>query len=65
MIVYYPWLLKRFKELGGKIIYKEITCLSQIYDSVNSNIIVDCSGLGAITIKGIEDDKMYPVRGQR
>ena len=65
MIVYYPWLHKRFNELGGRIIKKEVNCLSDIYNAVKSNIIIDCSGLGARKIKGIEDEKMYPVRGQR
>eukprot|EP01091_Cochliopodium_minus_P013334 TRINITY_DN4273_c0_g1_i1.p1 TRINITY_DN4273_c0_g1~~TRINITY_DN4273_c0_g1_i1.p1 ORF type:complete len:347 (-),score=72.20 TRINITY_DN4273_c0_g1_i1:6-1046(-) len=64
MILYLPWLHNRFLNLGGKIVRREINCLSEVFDVFDSNVVVDCSGLGAIHIKGIEDKEIFPVRGQ-
>ena len=55
---YMPWLLSKFKELGGTL---ELQKFNSIKD-VSGNLIVNCSGLGAR--KFCSDDKVIPVRGQ-
>ena len=64
MQVYLPWLHSWFHDLGGKTLKKEIKSLEEACMITETNVIIDCSGLGAIKIKGIEDKKMFPVRGQ-
>ena len=56
--VYMPWLLSRFKQLGGTIHQKELFSLEEI----NADLVVNCSGLGARFLAN--DLEVYPVRGQ-
>jgi D-amino-acid oxidase len=56
--VYMPWLLSRFKQLGGTIHQKELFSLEE----TNADLVVNCSGLGARFLAN--DPEVYPVRGQ-
>ena len=57
--VYLPWLLKRFKGLGGATQERKITNLSELAGSYD--IVINCTGLGARELAN--DEQVYPVRG--
>jgi D-amino-acid oxidase len=60
--VYMKYLVKRFSEMGGKIIKLDarVSSLGELYGE--KRIIVNCSGLGAYDVRGDKD--AYPIRGQ-
>ncbi|KAF8339534.1 uncharacterized protein EI90DRAFT_3279207 [Cantharellus anzutake] len=66
--VYLPYLLSRFESAGGTIIRASISALSSLLTGTlvpeKPSAIISCPGLGAATIKGIEDPDVYPIRGQ-
>jgi D-amino-acid oxidase len=55
-----PWLLNRFKELGGSIQKLEVRNFGQI--GSEAGIIVNCAGVGAGPLAA--DKTVYPVKGQ-
>ncbi|XP_011407417.1 PREDICTED: D-aspartate oxidase-like [Amphimedon queenslandica] len=57
--VYLPWLLKKFKGLGGVAEERKITNLSELAGSYD--IVINCTGLGARELAN--DEQVYPVRG--
>lgn len=66
--IYLTWLLAQLTCLGAKYVHKTV---SHVCDAKklsrftgNSNIVVNCSGLGALTLGGVQDKSVYPVRGQ-
>lgn len=66
--VYLPWLFSQCKAKGITFEQRE---LAHIKDAINfhssgqkADIIVNCTGLMARTLGGVEDAKVYPVRGQ-
>jgi D-amino-acid oxidase len=58
--VYMPWLLSRFKQLGGIIIQKELSSIEEAGEG--ADLIVHCSGVSARYLA--DDPEVYPVRGQ-
>ncbi|KAJ7241025.1 D-amino-acid oxidase [Mycena haematopus] len=73
--VYLNYLLSRFLAAGGSIVRGTVQHIAQVaeggagifngrkYLSAPSAVIV-CVGLGARTLGGVEDQDMYPIRGQ-
>jgi D-amino-acid oxidase len=57
---YLPWLLETFERLGGVVDSREVSDLRKT--APGSEIIVNCSGIGARRLCG--DESVYPVRGQ-
>ncbi|XP_017522632.2 D-aspartate oxidase isoform X2 [Manis javanica] len=57
---YLPWLEKRIKKDGGRILTRRIGSLWELYPSFD--VLVNCSGLGSRQLVG--DSKIFPVRGQ-
>jgi D-amino-acid oxidase len=55
---YMPWLKSKFELLGGSIETRKISD----FDELESELIVNCSGLGAREI--CHDEEVVPVRGQ-
>jgi D-amino-acid oxidase len=55
-----PWLLNRFYKLGGSIQKRKIRDFEEI--GSDSEIIVNCAGLGAGTLAS--DNTVFPVKGQ-
>ena len=58
MNLYMPWLLSRFKDLGGIFALKKFNSI----DEVPGEFIVNCTGIGARIMS--EDETVIPVRGQ-
>jgi D-amino-acid oxidase len=56
---YLPYLLDRFLKNGGRFEQKTISSFDEVRDQ--SELIVNCTGLGAKTL--VEDPELYPVRG--
>ena len=57
--IYLPWLLKRFKGLGGVTEERKINNLSELIGSYD--IVINCAGLGARELAN--DPLVYPVCG--
>lgn len=55
-----PWLMERFKELGGTIRKVAVQDFEEI--GSESEIIVNCAGIGAGKVAN--DKSLYPVKGQ-
>jgi D-amino-acid oxidase len=58
--VYMAYLVQRCKSLGGQIEQRQINSLSEAFQG--SDIVINCSGLGARSLIG--DKEVYPIRGQ-
>ncbi|KAJ3240575.1 hypothetical protein HDU78_002242 [Chytriomyces hyalinus] len=65
---YLAWLTGRVKALGGKLVFgKRLEHWQDALSAVPGgkvDIVVNCTGLGALTLGGVEDKDCYPVRGQ-
>ncbi|ORZ35468.1 hypothetical protein BCR44DRAFT_1528954, partial [Catenaria anguillulae PL171] len=63
---YLGWLSRLFRRLGGKLVVKEVIHIDEAYRLGKSShtIVVNCTGLGARTLGGVEDKAVYPTRGQ-
>ncbi len=57
---YLPFLQSRFRELGGRILQREVHWLDEAWRE--SPVVVNCTGLGARTLVG--DDSLFPIRGE-
>lgn len=66
--VYLPWLTSHCLKAGVKFkraILSHISQASQAHQSGKSaHVIVNCTGLSARTLGGVEDENMIPARGQ-
>ena len=62
-----PYFLANFKKyfggLGVKFIQTELTHISQAYKP-DTKVVFNCTGIGAFSLSGVKDDKVYPTRGQ-
>ena len=58
--IYLTYLISRFQGLGGVIEQREVTSLSD--PLAQSDIVVNCTGLGARTL--LDDAELFPIRGQ-
>lgn len=62
-----PVFLSNFKnylvKLGVVFIQRELTHISQAYLPY-TKVVMNCSGIGAFSLNGVKDDKVYPTRGQ-
>ncbi|CAG8583607.1 4634_t:CDS:10, partial [Dentiscutata erythropus] len=62
-LTYLNYLLSTFIFLGGTTEHAEINHLDECVRE-DTDILINCSGYNARTLKGVEDSKVYPVRGQ-
>lgn len=58
--IYMEYLVEKFKELGGKMIKKNVEDISEPLD--NFDTVINCTGLGSRKLFG--DNAIYPTRGQ-
>lgn len=61
---YLDHLLSKLISLGVKFHEEEVHDITPLFVRFNTNIVVNCSGLGNINLKPVIDKTMYPVRGQ-
>ncbi|RUS16278.1 FAD dependent oxidoreductase [Endogone sp. FLAS-F59071] len=62
---YLRYLLDRFTSLGGNIRRASLAHIRDAIDGDDStNVVVNCTGLMAKFLGGVEDQAMYPTRGQ-
>ncbi|KAJ9419949.1 hypothetical protein FOXG_15614 [Fusarium oxysporum f. sp. lycopersici 4287] len=62
---YLPWLQAEATRLGIEIRRAIIDDLSDIPRHFpNTSTIFNCTGLGSLTLKGVEDHDVYPAKGQ-
>lgn len=66
--VYLPWLLSQCRTAG--VVFKR-TIASHVVDAANNHhsgkaadLVVNCTGLSSLTLGGVEDKTLHPVRGQ-
>ncbi|KAL7749386.1 hypothetical protein RI367_005257 [Sorochytrium milnesiophthora] len=59
---YLTWLMRTFRRLGGKTLTKRIMHIDD--GAAYGAIVVNCTGLGAKYLGGVEDANVYPTRGQ-
>ncbi|KAJ3259005.1 hypothetical protein HK103_003146 [Boothiomyces macroporosus] len=59
---YLDWLQKKFKSLGGRLLSKSVTHVNELFDY--ADIAVNCTGLGSRYLGGVQDELVYPTRGQ-
>ncbi|XP_022107139.1 D-aspartate oxidase-like isoform X3 [Acanthaster planci] len=57
---YLPWLMERYKAIGGKTMKQTLSSLSEISDLYD--VIVACPGVRARHL--LDDKEVYPIRGQ-
>ncbi|KAJ7696778.1 D-amino-acid oxidase [Mycena rosella] len=73
--VYLNYLLSRFLATGGSIVRGTVQHIAQVVEGgagifngrkclASPSAIVACIGLGARTLGGVEDEDVYPTRGQ-
>lgn len=58
---YLRWLTTRFEAAGGTFERRKI---AHIREALPARVVINCTGLGARTLGGVEDDAMFPTRGQ-
>ncbi|KAJ3290244.1 hypothetical protein HK104_006892 [Borealophlyctis nickersoniae] len=60
---YLQWLLSSFRSLGGVTEVRDVRHLDDLLgDDVDA--VVNCTGVGARVLGGLEDQNVYPTRGQ-
>lgn len=67
--VYLKWLQKQFIQLGGKVIKQAISHIDDVFNFIQDQnpshaAVINCTGLGARFLGGVQDDALYPTRGQ-
>ncbi|TCD68307.1 hypothetical protein EIP91_011166 [Steccherinum ochraceum] len=62
---YLPWLRLQLLNFGVTFVRRKVQGLDEAADLAGENgIIVNATGLGAKSLIGVEDEKVYPIRGQ-
>lgn len=57
---YLPWLMTKFKSMGGKVRCAKLKSLDELYGQCD--IVVNCCGIGARDL--LNDTEITPIRGQ-
>jgi glycine/D-amino acid oxidase-like deaminating enzyme len=65
---YLVYLMDTFKQIGGKVVRASVQHVSQLLDggfgtSAPDTVII-CAGIGARGLGGVEDETVFPIRGQ-
>ena len=66
--IYLPWLASQCLK-NGVVIRRgivdhvaEAACLHHL--GSKANVVINCTGLSSLKLKGVEDNQLFPVRGQ-
>lgn len=67
--IYLPWLVSQCLKNGvvfNRAIFKHITeaATSGTHPAKKVDLVVNCIGLGAARLSGVEDKSVFPARGQ-
>jgi D-amino-acid oxidase len=66
--IYLPWLVSQCLKNGVSFQRRYFSHIGEAFRSVNSasraDIVVNCTGLGATTLGGVQDKTVIPARGQ-
>lgn len=57
---YLPYLLERFRQLGGSLLQREVHSLDEAWEV--APLVVNCTGLGSRALLG--DETLFPIRGE-
>lgn len=65
-LIYLPYLQGQLVALGAKFIRRHISHIQDAFTltTPSPSIVVNATGLLALTLGGVEDKEMYPTRGQ-
>ena len=62
---YLVWLADRLRKSGVQIIRRTIPSLEHAYTAVpGTELVVNCTALGARSLLGVEDMEVEPIKGQ-
>ncbi|KAJ1665783.1 hypothetical protein IW140_003298 [Coemansia sp. RSA 1813] len=70
---YLVYLMDLFATIGGTIVKRRIAHIGEAVDVVTKHgkasrvidpFVVNCTGLGSLSLGGVADKQMYPIRGQ-
>ncbi|KAJ2557929.1 hypothetical protein EV175_001053 [Coemansia sp. RSA 1933] len=65
--LYLAYMMNLFITNGGSFVQRRISHISEAADVCKEGtgpFIINCTGLGSLSIGGVEDKNMYPIRGQ-
>lgn len=66
--MYLSWLVGQIIKNGGTVkrgIAKHVNDAASFHHSgKRADVVVNCTGLSSLTLGGVEDEKLYPARGQ-
>ncbi len=66
--IYLPWLASQALKRGATIkraVVRHVADAANLHHSgKRADVVVNCSGLGSLSLGGVQDDTMYPIRGQ-
>ncbi|KAG9297464.1 hypothetical protein G9A89_020866 [Geosiphon pyriformis] len=60
---YLRWLLEEFTKSGGQTVRIHLSHINETF-SEDVEVIVNCPGINAKTLGGVEDEEVFPTRGQ-
>lgn len=64
-LVYLPWMKTQLEERGVTFIRKKLRSIEEAAELAGPNgVLVNATGLGARSLIGVEDIKVFPKRGQ-
>jgi D-amino-acid oxidase len=58
------YLYKRLQEYGVRFCRRKIGDIAVAFSSPSTRVVFNCTGNAARTLRGVEDPKCYPTRGQ-
>ncbi|KAJ3008456.1 hypothetical protein HKX48_008511 [Thoreauomyces humboldtii] len=62
---YLLWLLTTFKGQGGTVVQRDVKHVDELIDAEDAApVLINCTGYGARKLGGVEDQHVYPTRGQ-
>ncbi|KAG0149914.1 hypothetical protein CROQUDRAFT_39026 [Cronartium quercuum f. sp. fusiforme G11] len=69
-LIYLTYLHTQLSNLGVRIVHHRLKSLVEAFEGLHSlrvppaDIVINASGLGAASLLGVEDNLVYPIRGQ-
>ncbi|KAJ1965597.1 D-amino acid oxidase [Dipsacomyces acuminosporus] len=66
VLQYLPWLTAQLRRLGGKVkkAHLEHILDALMYADGPCSVIINCTAMGSLSLGGVRDTTVYPIRGQ-